>query len=173
MLQSSRMLFLVIIMSAISLQGGVRISGTVTTESGDPLSYANVTVVGTNVGTASSEDGTYTLDLPPSLNAGESITLTAGYIGYKSSEASVTLESEGNTQNFSLEADVLGVEEVVVTALGISKSKKALGYSVQDVKSEELNMVEQDNVVNALSGKVAGVQVLGMSGGNLGGSAKI
>ena len=173
MLQSSRMLFLVIIMSAISLQGGVRISGTVTTESGDPLSYANVTVVGTNVGTASSEDGTYTLDLPSSLNAGESITLTAGYIGYKSSEASVTLESEGNTQNFSLEADVLGVEEVVVTALGISKSKKALGYSVQDVKSEELNMVEQDNVVNALSGKVAGVQVLGMSGGNLGGSAKI
>ena len=173
MLQSSRMLFLVIIMSAISLQGGVRISGTVTTESGDPLSYANVTVVGTNVGTASSEDGTYTLDLPSNLNAGQSITLTAGYIGYKSSEASVTLESEGNTQNFSLEADVLGVEEVVVTALGISKSKKALGYSVQDVKSEELNMVEQDNVVNALSGKVAGVQVLGMAGGNLGGSAKI
>ena len=91
MLQSSRMLFLVIIMSAISIQGGVRIAGTVTTESGDPLSYANVTVVGTNVGTASSEDGTYTLDLPSSLNTGESITLTAGYIGYKSSEASVTL----------------------------------------------------------------------------------
>ena len=126
MLQYSKMLFLVIIMSAISLQGAVRISGTVTTESGDPLSYANVTVVGTNVGTASSEDGTYTLDLPSNLNAGQSITLTAGYIGYKSSEASVTLESEGNTQNFSLEADVLGVEEVVVTALGISKSKKAL-----------------------------------------------
>jgi len=160
-------------MSTFALQAGVRVSGTVTTESGDPLSYANVTVVGTNVGTASSEDGSYTLDLPSNLGAGQSVTLTAGYIGYKSSEASVTLEAQGNTQNFSLEADVLGVEEVVVTALGISKSKKALGYSVQDVKSEELNMVEQDNVVNALSGKVAGVQVLGMAGGSLGGSAKI
>ena len=173
MRQLSKMLFLVIIMSTFALQAGVRVSGTVTTESGDPLSYANVTVVGTNVGTASSEDGSYTLDLPSSIGAGQSVTLTAGYIGYKSSEASVTLEAQGSTQNFSLEADVLGVEEVVVTALGISKSKKALGYSVQDVKSEELNMVEQDNVVNALSGKVAGVQVLGMSGGSLGGSAKI
>ena len=173
MRQLSKMLFLVIIMSTFALQAGVRVSGTVTTESGDPLSYANVTVVGTNVGTASSEDGSYTLDLPSNLGAGQSVTLTAGYIGYKSSEASVTLEAQGNTQNFSLEADVLGVEEVVVTALGISKSKKALGYSVQDVKSEELNMVEQDNVVNALSGKVAGVQVLGMAGGSLGGSAKI
>ena len=173
MQQLSKMLLYAIVISATALQAGVKVTGTVTSESGEALSYANVTVVGTNVGTASGEDGTYSLDLPSDLKAGQSITLSAGYIGYKSAEATVALSADGNTQNFSLEADVLGVEEVVVTALGISKAKKALGYSVQDIKSDELNMVEQDNVVNALSGKVAGVQVLGMAGGSLGGSAKV
>ena len=169
----SKILSIAIILSITALQAGVSVSGTVTSDNGEPLAYANVTVVGTNVGTASSEDGSYTLDLPSNFTAGQSVTLTAGYIGYKSSEAELALSASGNTQNFSLETDVIGAEAVIVTALGISKAKKALGYSVQDVQSDELNMVEQDNVVNALSGKVAGVQVLSSAGGSLGGSAKI
>ena len=169
----SKILSIAIMLSITALQAGVSVSGTVTSDNGEPLAYANVTVVGTNVGTASSEDGSYTLDLPSNFTAGQSVTLTAGYIGYKSSEAELALSASGNTQNFSLETDVIGAEAVIVTALGISKAKKALGYSVQDVQSDELNMVEQDNVVNALSGKVAGVQVLSSAGGSLGGSAKI
>lgn len=58
------------------------------------------------------------------------------------------MSSGYNNQNFVLEKDVLDVNEVVVTALGVSKEKKALGYSVQDVKSEKLTMVEQENVVS-------------------------
>ena len=103
----------------------VTVTGTVTNTNGEGLSYANVTVVGTNVGTASSDDGSYTLLLPSEFTVGQSLTLKAGYIGYITSEVSFTLVSEGNNQNFSLERDVIGSEEVVVTALGISKSKKA------------------------------------------------
>ena len=65
------------------------------------------------------------------------------------------------------------MDQVVVTGLGISKEKKAVGYSVQDVTAEELNMVAQSNIADALSGKVAGVQVLGSAGAAIGGSAKI
>ena len=150
-----------------------KISGTVTDEDGNLLKFTNITVIGTNVGTATKEDGSYVLVFGEDFSDGQSVTVVAQYIGFKKAEATVTLSKEGTTQNFTLEADVLGAEEVVVTALGISKEKKALGYSVQDLKSDELNMVEQDNIVNALSGKIAGVQVLGMGGAQLGGSAKV
>ena len=153
--------------------GSIQVSGSVTNKDGEALPYANVSVLGLNVGTASSEDGTFSLKMPSEFKFGDSVVLKAGYIGYKSSEKTLVLDGPDNVLNFSLEADVLGVEEVVVTALGISKSKKALGYSVQDIKSDELNMVQQDNIVDALSGKVAGVQVLGSAGASLGGSAKI
>ena len=153
--------------------GSIQVSGSVTNKDGEALPYANVSVLGLNVGTASSEDGTFSLTMPSEFKFGDSVVLKAGYIGYKSSEKTLVLDGPDNVLNFSLEADVLGVEEVVVTALGISKSKKALGYSVQDIKSDELNMVQQDNIVDALSGKVAGVQVLGSAGASLGGSAKI
>ncbi|SVA78665.1 uncharacterized protein METZ01_LOCUS131519, partial [marine metagenome] len=149
------------------------ISGTVTDEDGNPLKFTNITVIGTNVGTATNEDGSYVLVFGEGFSDGQAVTVVAQYIGFKKAEATVTLSKEGTTQNFALEADVLGAEEVVVTALGISKEKQALGYSVQDLKSDELNMVEQDNVVNALSGKIAGVQVLSMGGAQLGGSAKV
>ena len=157
---------------ALLAQTTGKVSGVASNSERNTLPYTNVMVVGTNIGTASGEDGTYMITLPEEFH-GKSITLVAVHIGYKKSEATLTVSSEGNNQNFILEKDVIGAEAVVVTALGISREKKALGYSVQDVKSDELNMVEQDNIVNALSGKVAGVQVLGMAGGQLGGSAKI
>ena len=152
--------------------GSIQVSGSVTSTDGKALPYANVSVLGLNVGSASSEDGTFLLTMPSEFKLGSSVVLKAGYIGYKSSEKTLVLEGPDNVLNFSLEADVLGVEEVVVTALGISKAKKALGYSVQDIKSDELNMVQQDNIVDALSGKVAGVQVLGSAGASLGGLQK-
>ena len=74
----SKILSIAIILSITALQAGVSVSGTVTSDNGEPLAYANVTVVGTNVGTASSEDGSYTLDLPSNFTAGQSVTLTAG-----------------------------------------------------------------------------------------------
>ena len=165
-------LAVIFVVSGLSAQG-TNISGVVTSEDGTPLAYADVLVVGSNYGTSTDDDGAYSLDVPASFSQGQSVTLVVQYIGYKKSEATVTLSSGSLTQNFTLAEDVIGLEEVVVTALGITKEKKALGYSVQDVGAEELSMVQQDNVVNALSGKVSGVQVLSMGGANLGGSAKI
>ena len=166
------LLAIVFVVSGLSAQG-TNISGVVTSEDGTPLAYADVLVIGSNYGTSTGDDGAYSLDVPASFSQGQSVTLVVQYIGYKKSEATVTLSSGSLTQNFTLAEDVIGLEEVVVTALGITKEKKALGYSVQDVGAEELSMVQQDNVVNALSGKVSGVQVLSMGGANLGGSAKI
>ena len=75
----SKILSIAIILSITALQAGVGVSGTVTSDNGEPLAYANVTVVGTNVGTASSEDGSYTLDLPSNFTVGQSVTLTLIY----------------------------------------------------------------------------------------------
>ena len=166
------LLAIVFVVSGLSAQG-TNIAGVVTSEDGTPLAYADILVVGSNYGTSTDDNGTYSLDLPASFSQGQSITLVAQFIGYNKSEATVTLSPGSLTQNFTLTEDVIGLEEVVVTAMGMTREKKALGYSVQDVGAEELTMVPQDNVVNALSGKVSGVQILSMGGANLGGSAKI
>src|SRR5690606_34641525 len=73
--------------------------------------------------------------------------------------------------NIKLEEDAAMLEEVVVTALGISREKKSLGYATQEVSGDDVNRVPTDNVVNALSGKVSGVQIKNNS--NLGGSSNV
>jgi len=101
--------------------------------------------------------------------AGDDGTLVFSFIGMKSLEVPVTSSS---TYNVSLEQDVLGLEEVVVTALGIRREKKALGYSVQDIGNEEIAEVKPMNAVNAISGKVAGVQITNATGA-VGGASRI
>jgi len=149
------------------------ISGKITDENASPLHYADIVLIGTNYGSSTDEDGFYLINLPESFVQGQKITLSAQFIGYIKAEQSIVLSSGEITENFTLEADIIGMDQVVVTGLGISKEKKALGYSVQDVSAEELNMVPQTNIADALSGKVAGVQVLGSAGAAIGGSAKI
>jgi TonB-dependent SusC/RagA subfamily outer membrane receptor len=83
------------------------------------------------------------------------------YLGYKTSEVAF---GANTVVNVSLEEDVLGLEEVVVTAIGISAEKKALGYSVQDVSGERLTKAAANNTLSALTGKVAGLQVISSSG---------
>ena len=96
--------------------GSIQVSGSVTNKDGEALPYANVSVLGLNFGTASSEDGTFSLTMPSEFKFGDSVVLKAGYIGYKSSEKTLVLDGPDNVLNFSLEADVLGVEEVVIPA---------------------------------------------------------
>lgn len=124
------LLAIVFVVSGLSAQG-TNISGVVTSEDGTPLAYADVLVVGSNYGTSTGDNGTYSLDLPASFSQGQSITLVAQFIGYKKSETTVTLSPGSLTQNFTLAEDVIGLEEVVVTALGMTREKKALGYSVR------------------------------------------
>ncbi|GHB77913.1 SusC/RagA family TonB-linked outer membrane protein [Persicitalea jodogahamensis] len=135
------------------------VSGKVTAEDGSVLPGVNISIKGTTRGTNTNGEGTYSISAPANS------TLIFSFIGFKNTEVPVGNQS---TINVSLTTDVNQLNEVVVTALGISRDKKALGYSVQEVKGENLTVARDQNVGNALAGKVAGVQVLGQSGAKFG-----
>lgn len=126
-----------------------------------PLSGVQVTVKGTTVGTLTSAEGTFSLSVPA-----EADSLVFTYIGY----ATVTAPVSGEVQ-VALEEEALGLEGIVVTALGVERERRTLGYAVQDVQGAELTEVPEANLVNALKGNVAGVQVT--NAGPPGGSARI
>ncbi|TLP82833.1 SusC/RagA family TonB-linked outer membrane protein [Maribacter sp. ACAM166] len=138
------------------------VTGVVLDNLGQPLPGANVLEKGTTNGTQTDFDGNYSIDVP-----GDAI-LVVSYIGFKRTEVEV---NDQNNINISLEEDSQQLTEVVVTALGISREKKSLGYATQQVDGEDVNNVPTDNVVNALSGKVAGVQI--KTNTNLGGSSNV
>jgi len=131
------------------------ISGSVTDESGLPLPGATVAVEGTSTGTTTDFDGNY------SIQAADGQTLVISYVGYKSVSIAV---GAGADYSASLQPDQL-LEEVVVTALGIERNSKALGYSVTQVGGEEVSEIKSTNAINALQGKIAGVQITGNSTG--------
>ena len=116
------------------------------------------------VGTSSGIDGTFTLKTQK-----KSGVLKFSFIGYVSKEVSF---NDGDALNVLMDADNMRIQEVVVTALGISKQSKSLTYSTQSVKSDELNRVKDVNMITSLAGKSAGV-VIRKSASGLGGSAKI
>ncbi|HKK40595.1 MAG TPA: SusC/RagA family TonB-linked outer membrane protein, partial [Cryomorphaceae bacterium] len=138
-------------------------SGTVTSQStGETLPGATVVIKGTTTGTATDIDGKYSLEAEP----GD--VLVYSFIGMQDRE--VTLGSN-TTVDVQLESGV-EMDEVVVTALGISREKRALGYSVDELDGQELERSAEQNVIQALAGKSAGVQVTGSSG-TPGASSKI
>jgi len=139
------------------------ISGTVSDGSGLPLPGATVLVKGTSSGTSSDFDGKY------SINVDQGGTLVFSFVGYTTKEVAV---GASNSINVILQEDAEALEEVVVTALGIKREEKALGYSVQGIKGEGLTEARESNISNALSGKIAGVQVTGTSG-SVGASSRI
>lgn len=125
------------------------ISGNITDAGGEPLIGANVIELGTSNGTITDLDGNYSL----SVSDDASVEIT--YTGYATQ---VINTSNGTLFNISLaEGSVL--DEVVVTALGISREKKALSYAAQSVSTEELSKARELNVINSLSGKVAGISI--------------
>ncbi|TVZ26880.1 TonB-linked SusC/RagA family outer membrane protein [Gillisia sp. Hel_I_86] len=139
------------------------VTGTVTDDTGLPLPGVNIIVKGTNSGTQTDFDGNY------SISAQAQNTLVFSFIGFTKQEVVVGTQT---TINVTLETDAAQLDEVVVTALGIERSEKSLGYGVSTVKSEELNEVRETNVLNALQGKTSGVNIQNQSG-NVGGSTRI
>jgi TonB-linked SusC/RagA family outer membrane protein len=139
------------------------VTGTVTEKSGLAIPGVNVTEKGTSNGTATSVDGKFSLSVKPGA------VLTFSFIGFKTTEVPV---GTSTTLNVVLEANENALTEVVVTALGIKREKKSLGYAVQEVKGEALTEAKEPNIVNALSGKVAGLQIT-RSGNGPGGSSRI
>jgi TonB-linked SusC/RagA family outer membrane protein len=127
-----------------------QVSGTVTSsEDNMPLPGVTILLKGTTSGVTTDFDGNYTIAVPNGTG-----TLIYSYIGFKTQEISVNGQS---TISIALETDAQALDEVVVTALGIKREDKSLGYSVENVAAEELTRVAQENVLNSLSGKVAGV----------------
>ncbi len=142
-----------------------QITGTVaSSEDSAPIPGVSVAVKGTTLGTVTNMNGKFALQVPE--DAG---TLVVSFVGMKTLE--ITLGSP-TIYNVKMEPDVLGIDEVVVTALGISREKKSLGYAVQDVKGDELVKAASPNVISSLAGKVAGVQI-NQIGGQIGASSRI
>src|SRR5690554_133966 len=131
------------------------ISGTVSDENGLPLPGVNIIVKGTTNGTQTDFDGNY------SITASTGDVLSYSFVGYTKKEMTVGASSN---MSFSMAPDVTAIDEVVITALGIKKEEKSIGYAVQKVKGDDIAESNETNVVNSLSGKVAGVQVTNSSG---------
>jgi len=141
------------------------ISGKVTSkDDGSALPGVTVVVKGTTTGTVTDNDGNYKLTVPATA-----VTLQFSFIGMTTYEAEIGTKT---TIDVILESSATQLEGMVVTALGISKDKKSLGYSVQDVKGAELVQAKENNIVNSLSGKVSGIQVTNSSGA-VGASSRI
>ncbi|HEU0126043.1 MAG TPA: carboxypeptidase-like regulatory domain-containing protein, partial [Flavobacterium sp.] len=139
------------------------VKGLVTDQKGLPLPGVTVLVKGSNKASQSDYDGLYT------IQASKNDVLVFSYIGFKSQSVTVT---DASQLNVSLAEDAQNLNEVVVTALGIKRQKKELGYAVQDVKGDQLNKVITTNVATALSGKVAGVDV-SIPATGVGGSTRV
>ena len=140
------------------------LSGTVTSsDDGQPIPGVQVVVKGTTIGTVTGLDGNYTLSVPESAKI---IVFT--FIGMASQEIEIGSQT---TIDVVMEPDILNIEGVVVTALGISREKKSLGYATQEISGDEVNHIKSDNFINSMSGKVSGVQIKNNT--NIGGSSNI
>ncbi|WP_074408998.1 MULTISPECIES: SusC/RagA family TonB-linked outer membrane protein [Aquimarina] len=137
------------------------ISGTVTDDKGLPLPGVNVIVKNTANGTQTDFDGKYT------IQATQGAVLSFSYVGFDSKDVVV---GDGNSINLQLSASASELEEVVITAQGLKRGKKAIGYALQQVDSEDIIESGSTNAVDALVGKAAGIQITRSSGSAGGGS---
>lgn len=140
------------------------ISGTVTDNTGKPVANASVMIQGTNVGTTTDANGHFSLSV-----TGKNPVLEVSSVNYQTK--SVPVGQQTNLA-ISLESGTTALKEVVVTALGIQRQKKSLGYAVQQVSGQSLTEAREPNLVNDLTGKVAGLNVV-RSGNGPGGSSMI
>lgn len=148
-------LFLVLVGQSV---WGQKVSGVVTAEEdGQGIPGVSIVVKGTSKGTVTDIDGKYDI----AANAGETITFSL--VGYQAQDVSV---GKGiSTLNITLKGGNQQLGEVIVTALGIKESKRALGYNVQEVSGEDIASTQRDNFMDALQGRVAGLMTVPSSGG--------
>ncbi|GAB1451805.1 SusC/RagA family TonB-linked outer membrane protein [Draconibacterium sp.] len=139
-----------------------KVTGTVTGDDGLGIPGATVIERGTNNGSITNIDGNYSL----TVSSGDA-TLVFSFVGMTSIEEPVNNRS---TINVLMLADAIGIDEVVVTALGITRERKSLGFAMQNIDGDVLVEAREANVANALSGKVSGLQVIRSSNGPAGSS---
>ncbi|WP_207511484.1 SusC/RagA family TonB-linked outer membrane protein [Longitalea luteola] len=148
--------------------GGIR--GRVTDENGAPLANASVQVVGTDKGTAANENGEFVLS---GLKAGK-YKLQISAVGFTTQIRDITIKDDESLEvTVALKGGSGKLEEVIVTALGITRKERSVGYSTQEIKGDNLTIAKEQNVIGSLGGKIAGVQLSGSSGASMGGTQKI
>ncbi|BDD05454.1 SusC/RagA family TonB-linked outer membrane protein [Aureibacter tunicatorum] len=158
-------LILAVLCPMVSWAQSRQISGQVTdANDGMPVPGVNVVIEGTTDGTVTDFDGNYTMDVP-----GADAVVSFSFIGYETKMVTVGNQS---VINVKLGESVKQLQDVVVTALGIEREERSLGYAVSEVGGAELTQSANNNVMNSLNGKVAGVQVTPSSGG-AGSSARV
>lgn len=149
--------------NSASAQDVTEVSGQVTDQAnGQPIAGVQVVVKGTTVSTLTNESGHYTIRVPAGRNE-----LTFSFIGYRTTD----MEISGSKLDVALEVEAIGLEGLIVTALGVVREKREIAYSAQDVSGERLTKTPQTNVVSALSGNVSGVNIV--SSATPGGTARI
>ncbi len=154
--------FVTTVLLQFSLFAQSPIKGKITQfDNGQPLSGATITVKGTKQSTTSDANGEFT------INASNDDILEISYVGFGNKEVKAL-----NASSIQLSSNTKNMDEVVVTALGIKKEVRRLGYAFQNVKGDQLTTARESNVVNQLAGKVAGVTVVGSPSG-IGGSARV
>lgn len=163
-----RLLFYVLIWCCTGLAGYAQsrlITGTITSTEDGPLPGVNVVLKGTTIGTTTDAKGKYTLSIPNN----EAI-VTYSSIGFTTGEEKVGSRS---ILDITMVSNVRALSEVVVTAFGVKKEVKSLGYGVQEIKGQQLTEARATNVVNGLSGKVAGLRVSSNGGPGSGSTIQI
>lgn len=155
--------------SSIVLAQSGTVTGTITdAETGDPIPQVNIFILELQSGDATDVEGRYSID---NVEYG-TYTFRISSVGYRTLEQSVTI-SESNTEvNFELNEDVQLLDDVVVTAFGVQREQRSLGYASQNITADNVNNVRETNFVNTLQGKISGVEVTNASG-QLGGSSRI
>ena len=162
-LRKVQLFFVATCMCAFSVfaQEGIRVSGTVTDNEGEPLIGASVQAKGTSIGIITDSDGKYTITAP-----NRNTILIFSYVGYTAKEITV-----GSQTTIDVELSGMELEEVVVTALGIKRQTKALSYSATEMKGEILSNTPELNIMNSLLGMVAGVDINSLGSGAAGSSS--
>jgi len=158
------LLFMAVVLAMGQIWAQRIITGKVTDEKGNPVPNASVMVKGTSTGTVTKNDGSFSLTV--SANAK---ILVISSVDMTSEEVAIGTSS---VVNATLKGSEKTMTEVVVTAFGIKKDKKSLGYSVSQLNSEQVTQAHTTNITNALSGKIPGVRISG-SGGSFSGSSII
>jgi hypothetical protein len=149
--------FMFLTVFAFSALAQRTVSGKVTDDNGESLPGVNVVIKGTTTGATTDLDGNYRLTVE------DGATLVFSYVGFETQEIEVGARS---IIDLTL-GGVTELQEVVVTALGIEKEARSIGYGIDVVEGAELTKAREGNIVNSLQGKVTGVQITN-TGGNLG-----
>ncbi|MEO6527708.1 MAG: SusC/RagA family TonB-linked outer membrane protein [Gemmatimonadaceae bacterium] len=153
----------------VSAQSPTVISGRIVNRTGEPVAGATVNIESTQIGAISGADGRYTITVP-AARTGQA-TAIARLIGYRQQRQSVTLSGTRVALDFTLASQPPQLSEVIVTALSQQREKATIGTAQQTVSSDELTRTQTTNVISAMSGKVAGLQI--SNSGNMGGSSRI